>query len=102
MTVAVHITQFLRSDADPERLKVDAERLLDALLDAEVEDDTVTDSTISLDTSVGMLEVEVYAHGETRAEAESRALARIREVALRTIDMSEPGDITVKSELTPA
>lgn len=91
--MSVHLTQlFAVNNATPERLFDEADRIMDALLDMEDADSTITDSTVSVDAGRGEVAVELYlARSDCdHDEASLKMQARIRE-ALATAGITVNG-----------
>ena len=74
---AVHTTYFFATKGEPELVKKQCDELMQSLLAMELSDPRVTDSTVSVDLGLGVVEVEAYASAGTREEAEALIDTRI-------------------------
>jgi len=76
--VSVHLTQFFSVQGDRTKLFDQADQIMDALMDLEAEDASITDSSVSVDAGLGSVTIEVYTNSDAdRAEVERLLLARI-------------------------
>ena len=80
---AVHTTYFFSTTGEPEMVEKQCDELMRLLLEMEQVDPGVTDSTVSVDLGLGVVEVEAYAKASTREEAEALIAMRI-ETAVRS------------------
>jgi len=77
--IAVHVTSvYTLPGIDRDTLVEQCDVLQDALMDLEAGDDSVTDSTVSVDLGQRRVEVEVLAIGSSPADAVAKAHSRIQ------------------------
>lgn len=85
---AVHTTYFFSVQGNAEMVDKQCETLMQALLAKESLDPRVTDSTVSVDLGLSVVQVEAYAVAGTRSEAESMIAERIESAVSSTAGLS--------------
>lgn len=96
---AVHLTNFFRAPGDESVIRAQCSDLLDALMARETSDPRVTDSTVSADLDLGLVQIEAYAEADDRAQAEALILERIESVVDDTVGLKNAADMRHESQL---
>ncbi|MGH3320095.1 MAG: hypothetical protein ACRDN9_07925 [Streptosporangiaceae bacterium] len=81
-----HVVAFFKAPDSERDLFAQGDQVLEALLEAEAADPSVTDSTVSIDAEFGI--VEAYAPGLPKAEGESRIVDRINDAVRSTVGLA--------------
>lgn len=99
---AVDTTYFFSTTGEPELVEKQCDELMQSLLAMELSDPRVTDSTVSLDLGLGVVEVEAYVAAGTREEAEALIVTRIESAVRSTTGLSNAIERERRIELIDA
>lgn len=83
-----HVVAYFKAPDNVADLFTSGDRIMDALLDAESDDPTVTDGTVSVDADLGIVEVEAYAPDHLKSTGEPLILNRINTAVQSTVGLA--------------